>query len=143
MNQIKIHLLYLFIVIGFTNLVAQDEPVLDKSDEQIIDQYKKWSKIRDDWPNLARYQEANSKLNAPAANENRVVFMGNSITDGWIRSSPEFFEGRPYIDRGISGQTTPQMLVRFRQDVLDLQPKVVVILARNQRHRRKYRPFDH
>lgn len=82
-----------------------------------------------DWPNLAQFQEANTALEAPADNEDRVVFMGNSITIGWIKSRPEFFEGKPWINRGISGQTTPQMLVRFRQDVIDLKPKVVVILA--------------
>jgi len=82
-----------------------------------------------DWPNLKQFQEANQKLGAPAADENRVVFMGNSITIGWLNSRPEFFEDKPYVNRGISGQTTPQMLVRFRQDVVDLQPKVVVILA--------------
>ena len=82
-----------------------------------------------DWPNLAQFQEANAALEAPADNEDRVVFMGNSITIGWINSRPEFFEGKPWVNRGISGQTTPQMLVRFRQDVIDLKPKVVVILA--------------
>ncbi len=82
-----------------------------------------------DWPNLARYKDDNTKIGLPAANENRVVFMGDSITDGWITTSPEFFAGRPYIDRGISGQTTPQMLVRFRADIIALKPKVVVILA--------------
>jgi len=82
-----------------------------------------------DWPNLGRYKDANAKVALPAANEDRVVFMGNSITDGWINAVPEYFAGRAYIDRGISGQTTPQMLIRFRQDVIDLKPKVVVILA--------------
>lgn len=82
-----------------------------------------------DWPNLEQFQEANAELGAPAANEDRVVFMGNSITIGWLNKRPEFFEGKPYVDRGISGQTTPQMLIRFRQDVVDLKPKVVVILA--------------
>ncbi|MEP6467772.1 MAG: GDSL-type esterase/lipase family protein [Parafilimonas sp.] len=82
-----------------------------------------------DWPNLGRYRDANSKLGLPAANEDRVVFMGNSITDAWINSVPEYFAGRAYIDRGISGQTTPQMLIRFRQDVIALKPKVVLILA--------------
>lgn len=82
-----------------------------------------------DWPNLAAFQEANQKLRAPATDEDRVVFMGNSITIGWIDKRPEFFEGKPYVNRGISGQTTPQMLIRFRQDVVDLKPKVVVILA--------------
>ena len=82
-----------------------------------------------DWPDLAKFKDANAALSAPAENEDRVVFMGNSITIGWLYSVPEFFEGKPYINRGISGQTTPQMLLRFRQDVLELQPKVVVILA--------------
>ena len=82
-----------------------------------------------DWANLKAFQEVNSKLSPPLPNENRVVFMGNSITIGWKNTLPEFFEGKPYINRGISGQTTPQMLIRFRQDVVELQPKVVVILA--------------
>lgn len=82
-----------------------------------------------DWPNLKEFQEANQELGAPAADEDRVVFMGNSITIGWLNNRPEFFEGKPYVNRGISGQTTPQMLIRFRQDVVDLKPKVVVILA--------------
>jgi lysophospholipase L1-like esterase len=82
-----------------------------------------------DWPNLKRFQEENGKLAAPAANEKRVVFMGNSITEGWKNTSPEFFNGRPYINRGISGQTTPQMLIRFHQDVVNLKPKVVVMLC--------------
>jgi lysophospholipase L1-like esterase len=85
-------------------------------------------KMREDWPNLKRYQAANAKLAAEAA-DNRVVFYGDSITDAWIDVVPQFFQGKPYLDRGISGQTTPQMLVRFRQDVVDLKPKVVVILA--------------
>ncbi|MEO8719755.1 MAG: SGNH/GDSL hydrolase family protein [Ginsengibacter sp.] len=82
-----------------------------------------------DWPDLRRYRTANAQLNSVQPNEDRVVFMGNSITDGWIKVSPEFFESKPYIDRGISGQTTPQMLLRFRQDVINLHPKVVIILA--------------
>ncbi|MBU3025668.1 SGNH/GDSL hydrolase family protein [Zobellia galactanivorans] len=82
-----------------------------------------------DWPNLANFQAENAKLAKPAPNENRVVFMGNSITIGWINSRPEFFANKPYINRGISGQTTPQMLLRFRQDVIELRPKVVVLLA--------------
>lgn len=82
-----------------------------------------------DWPNLSRFSNENAALKAPAKNEARVVFMGNSITEGWIKKHPEFFAGKPYLDRGISGQTTPQMLVRFRADVIHLQPKVVVILA--------------
>jgi lysophospholipase L1-like esterase len=83
-----------------------------------------------DWANLARYREANHALPPPAAGESRVVFMGDSITDGWQQPRyGGFFPGKPYVDRGISGQTTPQMLVRFRPDVIDLKPKAVVILA--------------
>jgi lysophospholipase L1-like esterase len=82
-----------------------------------------------DWPDLNHFKEANEKLSAPTEDEDRVVFMGNSITIGWLKTRPDFFEGKPYINRGISGQTTPQMLLRFRQDVIELKPKVVVILA--------------
>ncbi len=82
-----------------------------------------------DWANLQKYQEANASLLSLSEEENRVVFIGNSITEGWSSAHPDFFEGKPYVNRGISGQTTPQMLLRFRQDVIDLQPKVVVILA--------------
>ena len=83
-----------------------------------------------DWPALARYREDNSKVIAPLKNEQRVVFMGDSITDSWdAPNSGGFFPGKPFINRGISGQTTPQMLIRFRRDVIELKPKVVVILA--------------
>jgi lysophospholipase L1-like esterase len=83
-----------------------------------------------DWPAMARYHDANGKVSLPAKSEARVVFMGDSITDSW--DDPKyggFFPGKPYIDRGISAQTTPQMLLRFRADVIALHPKVVVILA--------------
>jgi len=82
-----------------------------------------------DWPNLARYREQNRLLAAPTARGSRVVFMGDSITDAWPRRVESFFAGKPYVGRGISGQTTPQMLVRFRPDVVDLEARVVVILA--------------
>lgn len=82
-----------------------------------------------DWANLGRFKDENAKLGAPTYGEIRVVFMGNSITEGWGNLSPDFFEGKAYINRGISGQTTPQMLVRFRPDVINLDPAVVVILA--------------
>ncbi len=80
-----------------------------------------------DFANLARYRDANTKLASPAKDENRVVFMGDSITDGW--KLDQYFPGQPYVNRGISGQTTPQMVLRFRPDVINLKPKVVVILA--------------
>ena len=82
-----------------------------------------------DWPNLERFRAENAALGIPAKGENRVVFMGNSITQGFKEKRAEFFTVHPYINRGISGQTTPQMLIRFRQDVIALHPKVVVILA--------------
>jgi len=82
-----------------------------------------------DWANLNRFREENIKLGPPSQGEKRILFMGNSITEGWSQKSPGFFSGPPYINRGISGQTTPQMLLRFRADVITLQPAVVVILA--------------
>lgn len=101
----------------------------DKSPDQIIKEYEAWTGMRDDWPNLNKYREENEKLGPPTAEEQRVVFMGNSITEGWLDNYPEFFKDKPYINRGISGQTTPQMLIRFRPDVIDLEPEAVVILA--------------
>jgi acyl-CoA thioesterase I len=94
-----------------------------------LDQYRA-SRIAiytDDFGQLARYREADAWLGPPVAGENRVVFLGDSITDYWKLS--DYFPGQPYINRGIDGQTTPQMLVRFRQDVIDVHPKVVVVLA--------------
>ena len=82
----------------------------------------------EDWPDLARYRAENAAIAAPVPGEDRVVFMGDSITDMWGHGSA-FFPGKPYVNRGISGQTTPQMLIRFRPDVIALKPKVVVILA--------------
>lgn len=82
-----------------------------------------------DWPELNRFRKQNKNLGAPAKGEQRVVFMGNSITEGWPNKDPEYFEKPSYINRGIGGQTTPQMLLRFRADVIDLKPKAVVILA--------------
>ena len=87
-------------------------------------------KTLQDWANLNRYREANASLAPPTAGEQRVVFLGDSITDMWVQPRfGEFFPGKPYVGRGISGQTTPQMLIRFRPDVIALKPRVVVILA--------------
>jgi len=82
-----------------------------------------------DWANLNKYKKQNAKLGPPKENENRIVFFGNSITESWSELYPEYFSGKDYINRGISSQTTPQMLIRFRADVIDLQPKIVIILA--------------
>jgi lysophospholipase L1-like esterase len=98
--------------------------------EQLAERHRREDeRLRTDWAGLQRFRQANAELPPPAPNERRVVFMGNSITEGWARFFPAMFPGKPYVNRGISGQTTPQMLVRFRQDVVALKPAVVVILA--------------
>jgi lysophospholipase L1-like esterase len=93
--------------------------------EQIADMKAKLA----DWPQLQHYRAANAVLAPAAAGEDRVVFYGASMTEGWGRNGGTFFPGKPYVNRGISGQTTAQMVVRFRQDVIDLHPKAVLILA--------------
>jgi lysophospholipase L1-like esterase len=94
-----------------------------------LDQYRasRIAVYTDDYGQLARYRDANAALKPPAPGENRVVFFGDSITDIWKLDGS--FPGKPYVNRGIGGQTTSQMLVRFRQDVINLQPQIVVILA--------------
>src|SRR2546423_12278739 len=108
---------------------ASQAPAIPSTGFAGLDQYRasRIAVFTDDYGQLARYRSANAELKAPAASENRVVFFGDSITDNW--KLEQYFPGKPYINRGIGGQTTPQMLVRFRQDVIDLSPKVVVILA--------------
>nr|WP_315184515.1 SGNH/GDSL hydrolase family protein [uncultured Flavobacterium sp.] len=85
--------------------------------------------IAQDWANLNKYQNENATLAIAEPGKNRIVFMGDSITEFWFPTDPDFFSGKPYINRGISGQTTPQMLVRFRADVIALKPEIVLILA--------------
>ena len=102
-----------------TPAVHSESEYQRKHDEQLLT----------DFGDLARYQQANAELGPSAPGIKRVVFMGDSITDAWGHPTGVFFPGKPYINRGISGQTTPQMLVRFWPDVIALQPKVVVILA--------------
>ena len=109
-------------------------PVVAQSASTTPDVAKEIASLKaklDDWPQLNRYKADNATLAPPAPGEQRVVFYGDSITDGWGRHSDTgtFFPGKPYINRGISGETTPQMLVRFRQDVIDLHPAAVLILA--------------
>src|SRR5665811_1752069 len=105
------------------------QPAQPTAEEIAQRQLAQDDKLRNDWANLQKYREANAKLSPAVNDENRVVFLGNSITEGWAPYFATMFPGKPYIGRGIGGQTTPQMLVRFRQDVIDLKPKVVVILA--------------
>jgi len=129
MNMMRLNLIITATIVlaGFSSVAAQTavDPCADTKTK--LTQAENRLK---DWPQLARYHDANGKLAPAAKNETRVVFMGDSITDSW--QNPKFggfFPGKPYVDRGISGQTTPQMLIRFRPDVLALQPKAVVILA--------------
>ncbi len=92
-------------------------------------QIRMQQKTAQDWPYLKKYQQDNSKLPTLTHGQKRIVFMGDSITEFWSEICPEFFAGKPYINRGISGQTTPQMLIRFRADVIALKPTIVVVLA--------------
>jgi len=108
----------------YAGIIALAALPLEHANAQTADE-----RLKTDWPYLQRYRAENAALRPPRAGEHRVVFMGNSITEGWAKYFPTMFAGKPYIDRGISGQTTPQMLVRFRQDVIALKPAVVVILA--------------
>ena len=82
-----------------------------------------------DWANLGYYEKRNRELGLPDENEKRIVFMGDSITEEWSNLYPEFFSGNNYINRGIGGQTTPQMLIRFKPDAIDLKPYAIIILA--------------
>ena len=108
---------WLLVAVGVVCMVSNAISASAQNEEQ----------LRKDWSQLSRYADANASLPPPASDEKRVVFYGDSITDSWPLAKS--FPGKPYVNRGISGQTTPQMLVRFRQDVLSLKPKAVVILA--------------
>lgn len=112
---------------GAQTTPATDAPPVDAA--KLKADFDRATRTLQDWPALNRYRADNAKVTPPAPGEQRVVFMGDSITDGWGRRYGKFFPGKPYINRGISGQTTPQMLIRFRPDVIALQPKAVVILA--------------
>ncbi len=117
----------LLIMMGSISSFSQTnaEKITDCREER--NNRKKYEKQLSDWAQLGRYRDANLKVQPPSKNEMRVVFMGDSITDGW--NLAQYFPDKPYINRGISGQTTPQMLLRFRSDVIDLKPRAVVILA--------------
>ncbi|HYM76496.1 MAG TPA: SGNH/GDSL hydrolase family protein [Candidatus Dormibacteraeota bacterium] len=125
----SVYFCFLLSLAAFAQQPAQTPPSIPTTGFAGLDQYRasRIAVFTDDYGQLARYRDANTALGAPAASENRVVFFGDSITDIWHLA--DSFPGKPYVNRGIGGQTTPQMLVRFRQDVIDLHPKVVVILA--------------
>jgi lysophospholipase L1-like esterase len=126
-NKVSSVLLVVCCLCSFAALAQTQQSPAENSVEALQKRIEAMQRRLNDWPQLGRYAEANTKLAPPAKGEERVVFMGDSITDGWKLA--EYFPGRPYINRGISGQTTPQMLIRFRPDVIALRPKVVVILA--------------
>src|SRR5271166_5196213 len=117
------------VLLTVSALAQQPAPAIPSTGNPGLDQYRasRIAIFTDDFGELAHYREANAALKPSAPGENRVVFFGDSITDIWHLD--EYFPGKPYINRGIGGQTTPQMLVRFRQDVIELHPKVVIILA--------------
>jgi hypothetical protein len=127
--------LFLLLVLGGvwagSNGVAQENrgDAKQKDNKSGAQESKSKLTLDSDPAGLKRYREANAKLGPSAPGEDRVVFMGDSITDAWAGSFSKLFPGKPYIGRGISGQTTQQMLIRFRPDVIALKPKVVVILA--------------
>src|SRR6202795_3049640 len=125
----SIRFVFVAVLYSVTVLAQQPAPSIPSTGHPDLDQYRA-SRIAiytDDFGELKRYRDADAALAPPTSKENRVVFLGDSITDYW--KLPDYFPGKPYINRGIDGQTTPQMLVRFRQDVIDLHPKVLVVLA--------------
>jgi len=120
---------HVFLIFALTAFAQQSAPSIPSAGFPDLDQYRasRVAIYTDDFGELKRYREADAALAPPTPKENRVVFLGDSITDYWKLA--DYFPGKPYINRGIDGQTTPQMLVRFRQDVIDLHPKVLVVLA--------------
>lgn len=130
--NLKIVLMILFLSRNIAQ--AQQQPSAKTKAQQDSINWSNFQKmieehVHKDWAWIKRYESDNEKLPAPKSGEKRVVFMGNSITENWINTDPEYFKQHGYINRGIGGQTTPQMLVRFREDVINLKPDVVVILA--------------
>ncbi len=122
-------LAFLLVAIAAAAQQAAQPVTIPSTGHPGLDQYRasRIAVYTDDYGQLARYRDANATLKPPTAGESRAVFFGDSITDIW--NIAESFPGKPYINRGIGGQTTSQMLVRFRQDVINLEPKAVVILA--------------
>ena len=117
-------ILYALIILLFPVCVsAQNGASSADSSRQAIENFT------DDWANLRHYQTENEQLAVPESNDKRVVFLGSSIFEHWTKHMPEFFSNRNYINRGIAGQISPQLLIRFQQDVINLKPKAVIILA--------------
>ncbi|MFA5262885.1 MAG: SGNH/GDSL hydrolase family protein [Opitutaceae bacterium] len=110
-------------------ITAQTTPSVTAPTEQKSDASKARPAWELEWAYFSKYHEANARLAAPKSGEKRVVFFGDSITEQWVAVDASFFAGKPYVGRGIGGQTTSQMLVRFRPDVIELKPAIVIILA--------------
>jgi lysophospholipase L1-like esterase len=123
----KLFACFLFMFISLPSASLQSTPQESSDCQEAKARATRLETRLQDWPALSRYREANLSVQPAAKDEKRVVFMGDSITDGWKLA--DYFPGKPYINRGIGGQTTPQMLIRFRPDVVALKPQVVVILA--------------
>lgn len=113
---------FALVLLGVAGFISAQEPMREELEREIAAQQR----LLNDWAGLTRYGSENTELKLPT-NENRVVFIGDEITENWGQGEAKFFPGKPYFNRGIARQTTPQMLVRFRQDVISLKPKVVVI----------------
>ena len=113
---------FALVLLGVAGFISAQEPMREELEREIAAQQR----LLNDWAGLTRYGSENTELKLPP-NENRVVFIGDEITENWGQGEAKFFPGKPYFNRGIARQTTPQMLVRFRQDVISLKPKVVVI----------------
>lgn len=130
MKKLKLlSLIFILLTSGSVVLVAQSSTSRPTQEQMEAWKKSEEERLHNDWANFARFRDDNIKIGLPAAGEKRIVFMGNSITEGWILMDHDFFSGKPYVNRGISGQTTPQMLVRFKPDVINLKPAVIVILA--------------
>ena len=119
MNKI----LFFILLISGHALLAQDQKV------DSLNNKPQKENFADDWAALTKYQKENEHLQLPKRKEKRVVFLGSSIFEFWKQKDPEYFSRNTYVDRGISGQISPQLLIRFRQDVINLKPKAVIILA--------------
>ena len=117
------------LVILACRLLAAQAPSPEERIQELERRVTYQRKLLIDWGGLTHYGSENTELPAPKAGENRVVFLGDQVTEKWGAGQNSFFPGKPYLNRGISGQTSPQMLVRFHQDVVTLKPKVVVIEA--------------
>ncbi|MGM9475467.1 GDSL-type esterase/lipase family protein [Pedobacter sp. GSP4] len=119
----KSKMLFFLLLVSANSLFAQTVP------NDSLNNRPKKENFADDWAALTKYQKENVLLPPPTKKEKRVVFLGSSIFEFWKQKDPAYFNNNPYLDRGISGQISPQLLIRFRQDVINLQPKVVIILA--------------